>query len=288
MIIVYRKLIHLVLGKGSPAMRQFLYFSLLLFTSLAATADITLQGKAQPGAILFGKAAAGSQVLLDDKPIPIAADGSFVIGFGRDAEGTYKLDEVTLDGRSRQSIELAPREYKLEKVDGLPAAKVNPQKPEVLKRIKREGAKVASARARRDAERTDYRDGFSWPLKGRLSGFYGSQRILNGVPKRPHYGLDIAADTGTPVLSPAAGIITLAEADLYYSGGTIILDHGQGLSSTFLHLSKVTVTAGQRIDQGELIGLVGATGRASGPHLDWRMNWLDQRVDPQPLLPITE
>ncbi|MCF6263180.1 MAG: M23 family metallopeptidase [Xanthomonadales bacterium] len=265
-------------------MRPGILFSLLLL-SLNSFAEIPLQGKVQPGAVLFGQAKAGSQVLLNDKAVPIAANGRFVIGFGRDAKGTFKLEEIHLQGRSSQLIELQPREYKLEKIDGLPPSKVSPQKPEVLARIKREGAQVAAARTRRDAERLDYSDGFIWPVKGRLSGFYGSQRILNGVPKRPHYGLDIAATTGTPIIAPAAGIVTLAAADLYYSGGTIILDHGQGFSSTFLHMSKVEVEVGQRVEQGDKLGKVGATGRASGPHLDWRMNWLDQRVDPQPLLP---
>lgn len=269
-------------------MRQLLLLTLSLFLSAAATAGISLQGKAQPGAALFGKATPGSDILLDGKPVPISADGHFIIGFGRDAKGTHTLKEITPDGNSNKLIELSPREYKLEKVDGLPPSKVSPQKPEVLARIKREGAQVATARTRRDAQRLDYLDGFIWPVKGRLSGFYGSQRILNGVPKRPHYGLDIAADTGTEIVAPAAGIITLAADDLYYSGGTIILDHGQGFSSTFLHMSKVEVEVGQRVEQGENIGKVGATGRASGPHLDWRMNWLDQRVDPQPLLPAAE
>jgi len=257
----------------------------LLLLSLNSLAEIPLQGKAQPGGVLFGQAVAGSQVLLNGKAVPIAANGQFVIGFGRDAKGSFTLEEINHQGRSSQLIELQSRDYKLEKIDGLPPAKVSPKKPEVLARIKREGAQVASARTRRDSERLDYIDGFIWPVKGRLSGFYGSQRILNGVPKRPHYGLDIAAATGTLIIAPAAGIITLAADDLYYSGGTVILDHGQGFSSTFLHMSKVEVEIGQRVEQGDKLGKVGATGRASGPHLDWRMNWLDQRVDPQPLLP---
>jgi len=269
-------------------MRTGVLISLLLLT-LNAFAGIPLQGKAQPGAVLFGQAKAGSQVLLNGKAVLVAANGRFVIGFGRDAKGVFTLEEIHPEGNSSQLIELQPREYKLEKIDGLPPSKVSPQKPEVLAQIKREGAQVASARTRRDAERLDYVHGFIWPVKGRLSGFYGSQRILNGVPKRPHYGLDIAASTGTAIIAPAAGIITLAADDLYYSGGTIILDHGQGFSSTFLHMSKVEVEVGQRVEQGDNLGKVGATGRASGPHLDWRMNWLDQRVDPQPLLPpLTE
>ncbi|HKX54787.1 MAG TPA: M23 family metallopeptidase, partial [Xanthomonadales bacterium] len=140
-----------------------------------------------------------------------------------------------------------------------------------------------SARRLRD-QRTDYLQGFDWPAAGRISGVYGSQRILNGEPGRPHYGLDIAAPSGHPVYAPAAGIITLTHRDMYFSGGTLIVDHGQGLSSTFLHLSEILVETGDAVQQGDLIARIGATGRASGPHLDWRMNWLDRRVDPQLLV----
>ena len=142
---------------------------------------------------------------------------------------------------------------------------------------------VATARQHRDNQ-AYYSQGFAWPAKGRISGVYGSQRVLNGEPRRPHFGLDIAAPEGTNVFAPADGLITLTHPDMYFSGGTIILDHGQGLSSTFLHLSKILVEAGTFVKQGDLIARIGATGRASGPHLDWRMNWLDRRVDPQPLM----
>ena len=168
-------------------------------------------------------------------------------------------------------------------MDGVPQNTVTPP-PELTERIRREANMVAVARKRRDL-RNDWASGFIWPAQGRLSGFYGSQRVLNGVPKRPHYGLDVAAPEGTPVIAPAAGVVTLAEADLFYSGGTIIIDHGHGLSSSFLHMSAVTVSSGQRVEQGDTIGAIGASGRASGPHLDWRMNWLNQRIDPQFLVP---
>ena len=146
---------------------------------------------------------------------------------------------------------------------------------------------VSTARQHRDKQ-AYYASGFAWPAKGRISGVYGSQRVLNGEPRRPHYGLDIAAPTGSPVYAPADGLITMTHPDMFYSGGTIILDHGQGLSSTFLHLSEILVEAGVFVKQGDLIGRIGSTGRASGPHLDWRMNWLDRRVNPQPLLPALD
>jgi murein DD-endopeptidase MepM/ murein hydrolase activator NlpD len=179
-------------------------------------------------------------------------------------------------------LPIALREYDIERVDGLPPKTVTPD-PEALERIREEGAMVSSARARRDG-RTDYAEGFAWPASGRISGVYGSQRVLNGEPRRPHYGLDIAAPTGSPIYAPADGIITMAHPDMYFSGGTLILDHGQGLSSSFLHLSKILVETGTTVKKGDLIAEIGSTGRASGPHLDWRMNWLNRRVDPELLV----
>jgi len=244
---------------------------------------LELDGVAVQGGLIFGQTEAGNQVFLDDSEIMVSADGRFVIGFGRDETGSRTL-RVTESPHSEVSLtlEVAPREYKIERVDGLPPKTVTPD-PEAAQRIREEGAMVTSARALRD-ERSDYVDGFNWPAQGRISGVYGSQRILNGEPRRPHFGLDIAADTGNPVHAPADGFITLAHPDLYFSGGTIILDHGQGLSSTFLHLSKILVETGVSVKKGDLIAEIGATGRASGPHLDWRMNWLNRRVDPQLLL----
>ena len=188
------------------------------------------------------------------------------------------------DGRiERRVIEVAPREYRIQRIDGLPREKVTPPEA-VLARIREEGARVAAARAN-DDPRTDFRDGFVWPLTGRISGVYGSQRVLNGEPRRPHFGVDVAAPTGTPVAAPADAVVRLADDDLYFSGGTLIMDHGHGLTSTFIHLSKILVEPGQRVRQGEVVAEVGATGRATGPHLDWRMNLFDARLDPQLLTP---
>jgi len=167
-------------------------------------------------------------------------------------------------------------------VQGVPEATVNPP-PAIAARIEREQAEVARAR-RRDDARADFDVEFQWPLTGRVSGVYGSQRIYNGTPKSAHSGLDVAAPKGEPVLAPAAGIVTFAEPDLYLTGGTVLLDHGHGLSSSFLHLSALEVAVGQRLQQGEPIGRVGATGRATGPHLHWGLNWFDLRLDPQLLV----
>lgn len=257
-------------------------FALVSITGWAA-GPVSLNGEAVQGGLMFGTAPPGSTVRLDGSRLMISADGRFVLGFDRDESGVRVL-EIDLPDGSTQSFELpvTGRAYDIERVDGLPPRTVTPD-PEAAQRIRDEAAMVASARSRRD-DRTDYAGGFSWPAEGRISGVYGSQRILNGEPRRPHYGLDIAAPEGTPVLAPADGLVTLAHDDLYFSGGTLILDHGQGLSSSFLHLSRLHVEAGESVVQGQLIAEIGATGRASGPHLDWRMNWLDRRVDPQPLL----
>jgi len=250
---------------------------------LATATALELNGEPIQGGLIFGKTHPGDRIYLDESEVMVAGDGRFVIGFGRDETGTRQL-RVQEPGGGTETITLAitEREYDIERVEGLPPKTVKPD-PEAAERIRQEAEMVASARARR-GENPDYRVGFAWPASGRISGVYGSQRVLNGEPGRPHYGLDIAAPSGSPVFAPADGIITMTHPDMYFSGGTIILDHGQGLSSTFLHLSKILVEAGTPVKKGDLIAEIGATGRASGPHLDWRMNWLDQRVDPQLLL----
>jgi len=252
----------------------------LAFCLHAATLPaFELDGQPQQGGLMFGRAAPGSTVRLDGMEVPVAADGRFAIGFGRDDTGTVTLVVSPPQGPSEvRELALISRQFDIERVDGLPPSTVTPD-PEALERIREEAAQVGQARELRDG-RSDWKDGFAWPAHGRLSGFYGSQRILNGEPRNPHYGVDVAAPEGSPVTAPADGLITLAHPDMYYSGGTVILDHGAGLSSTFLHLSEVLVKVGQTVHRGDLIGRVGMTGRATGPHLDWRMNWLDRRVDP--------
>jgi len=249
----------------------------------ASALALDLQGEAVQGGLMFGDCGAGCRVTFDDTDILVAPDGRFVIGFDRDEAGSRKLRVSQADGSEQvMTLEVAARDYAIERVDGLPPQTVTPD-PEALERIREEAAMVAAARARRDPQ-AGYGSGFTWPAAGRISGVYGSQRILNGEPRRPHYGLDIAAPTGSAVYAPADGVVTLAYEDMYFSGGTLVLDHGQGLSSSFLHLSRLLVEAGTVVRQGDLIAEIGATGRASGPHLDWRMNWLDRRVDPQLLV----
>ena len=183
----------------------------------------------------------------------------------------------------RTALTVAPRSYDVQRIDGLPPKYVTPP-ADVLARIRRENAAIRTARMQNRGEAL-YLSGFDWPARGRISGIYGSQRILNGQPRRPHFGIDIAAPTGTPVVAPADGVVMLADTDHYYTGGTIILDHGHGLSSALLHMETVTVAVGDRLRKGDPMGTVGAGGRATGPHLDWRVNWFDKRLDPAQLVP---
>jgi len=241
----------------------------------AVAGGFELDGPLVQGGVVVGRAAPGSEVRLDGRRVPVDSEGRFVIGFDRDAPESQVL---SVDGEKR-SLGIRRREYDIQKITGIAPRIMSPGKQD-LERIQREAQLVSDARTRYDM-RADFAAGFRWPITGRISGVYGSQRFYNGEPSRPHYGVDVAAPTGAPVHAPAAGVVTLAEPDLFYSGGTVIIDHGHGLSSSFLHLSKVMVAVGDTVTPETLIGEVGATGRATGPHLDWRMNWRDARVDPQ-------
>ncbi|MER2493929.1 M23 family metallopeptidase [Catenovulum sediminis] len=206
-------------------------------------------------------------------------DGHFLIGFGRDADTKQTLIFETTSGQKAFTVEIKKRTYKTDKITGVPQKTVTPP-DSVLARIRSENEKIWVARHHKTPRR-DFLSDFIWPAQGRISGVYGSQRIFNGTPKRPHYGLDIAAITGTKVIAPAAGIVRLVHNDMFYSGGTLIVDHGFGITSTFIHLSKIDVIEGQIIKQGEKIAEIGQSGRASGPHLDWRINWFNVRLDPK-------
>jgi len=255
-----------------------------------SAAQVCIQWNTPPrqGDLLWGSVATGSAVTLNGEGLDVLPGGTVFFGLGRDAPASARLRVEGPDGSiCDRELAVAPRDYRIQRVEGVPRETVHPP-PEQLERIRREAARVRAARAR-DLERPELVSGLlqavRWPAQGPVSGVYGSQRFYNGEPGRPHYGLDIAAPEGSLVVAPAGGVITLAEPDLFFSGGTVILDHGYRLSSTFLHMSAVLVEAGDEVAAGDPIGRVGATGRATGPHLDWRMNWRDQRIDPQPLLP---
>ncbi|GAB5415472.1 MAG: M23 family metallopeptidase [Congregibacter sp.] len=259
--------------------------SLCLAASVtAAESCVELRGDPAEGGIVWGQADPGDTVRLDDVELDVFPDGRFFAAFHRDAPA---LSVLTIGEECRIEINVAQRDYRIQRVEGVPQRTVTPPK-EQLERIRRERALVAAAKAVR-IERPDWLmqidGGFQWPVTGPISGVYGSQRFYNGTPGSPHYGVDVAVPTGTAVRAPAAGRVTLAEPDLFYSGGTVILDHGYGLSSSFLHMSEVNVEVGDELRPGDVLGAVGSTGRATGPHLDWRMSWRDRRVDPQRLVP---
>ncbi|MBI2256558.1 MAG: M23 family metallopeptidase [Proteobacteria bacterium] len=245
---------------------------------------LDLKGHLEPGGFAIGQVEPGATVLLGDDPVMVGADGTFVIGFGRDQGSDAQLTVIHADGKPEQQvIAVAPRAYEIQRIDKLDQNMVTPD-PATEARIKADQAKVKAARAT-PSDRRDFLGSFIWPVKGPISGVYGSQRILNGTPKAPHFGTDIAAPEGSPVVAPAAGQVRFAETDLYLTGGTVIIDHGFGIYSSYLHMSRVDVRPGQDVQQGEIIGAVGKTGRATGPHLHWGLNWNEIRLDPALLVP---
>jgi murein DD-endopeptidase MepM/ murein hydrolase activator NlpD len=251
----------------------------------------SLNGAFAQGGILFGQTEIGSKVTLDGDEVMVDDDGRFLVGFGRDSALTALLVVNFPDGAvERRAVELEDREFPVDRIDGVDQSKVSGFTEEQL-------AKIAADRELKDAARTesqrlaDWSVGFDWPVTGRISGVFGSQRILNGEPKTPHSGMDIAAPTGTPIRAPAPGIVRLAEDDMYFEGGLVLLDHGHWLESAFLHMSRIDVEPGQRVEKGDIIGAVGATGRVTGPHLHWSLKWAGRLVDPQltldPMAPVT-
>lgn len=255
----------------------------LLICLPAAAAKISLDGDFVQGGLVIGRTDPGARITLDGRPVRVTGDGMFIFGFGRDAGKTAVLQAIFPGGkRQLRPLTVKKRKYRISRIDGLPPKMVTPS-PRALVRIKAESKAIRAARAIFTPV-AHFAGGFIWPAKGRISGVYGSQRILNGKPRRPHLGLDIAAPTGTPVVAAAPGKITLADADMYFTGGTVIIDHGHGLSSVYSHLSAVDARPGQMVKQGQPIGKLGSTGRSTGPHLDWRINWFQERLDPRLLL----
>jgi len=242
---------------------------------------VSLEGSFAQGGLLFGETEPGASVRLDGETVMVGEDGRFVIGFGRDSALTSLLMVTLPDGAiERRAIELEDREFPVQRIDGLDQSKVSGFTPAQLEKIAADREKKNAARETSQSA-ADWAGGFDWPVTGRISGVFGSQRILNGEPKRPHSGLDVAAPTGTPVRAPASGIVTLAETDMYFEGGLILLDHGHWLESAFLHLSRLDVEPGTRVERGDIIGAVGSTGRSTGPHLHWSLKWRGRLVDPR-------
>ncbi|CAN7251463.1 M23 family metallopeptidase [Brevundimonas sp. LjRoot202] len=247
--------------------------------------DLALTGRFVQGGHALGRTWPRALVFVDGEALTAAsADGAFVVGFDRDAPASIEI-EVRADGRSaRRTLTIAPGDFDITRVDGLPPATVTPSDPALLRRIAREvELKTEAFASRLDADH--FRDGFVWPLEAfRVSSRWGAQRALNGTPARPHYGVDLAAPQGTVIRAPAAGRVVLAQPDLHFEGGLVLIDHGQGLITAYLHQSRIDVRAGQDVRPGDSLGRVGMSGRATGPHLCWRLKWRNRNMDPSLLV----
>jgi murein DD-endopeptidase MepM/ murein hydrolase activator NlpD len=260
-------------------MRWLYALAVLVWGGAAAAFGLQLEGELTQGGLVRGQVAPGSAVWLDGRELRVSADGWFVFGFGRDAAERAELVVREPDGREdRRVLTIARRTYDVQRIDGLPPRQVTPSEQDRA-RIRADDELVEAAK-RRDTDGLGFTQKVAWPALGPISGVYGSQRILNGEPRAPHRGLDVAAPPGTPVGAMASGVVSLAEPDMYFTGGTVMVDHGHGLHSIYVHLQNVLVEVGQDVVQGAVLGTVGSTGRATGPHLHWGVYWFDQAVDP--------
>ena len=261
-------------------MKKLLLILAIIFSTNVYAVEF--KGKFFQGHFIIGQTQPGSKIIIGKKEIKVSKKGYFVFGIDRDRKFDILITNIS-DGKKEKIIKkVFKRKYKIQKIDGLPEDKVTPPE-EVYKRIKKENNAIGQARAI-NSNLNYFKNKFIMPLDGIITGVYGSQRILNGKPKWPHYGIDIAAKQGTHIKSSGNGIVTMAEDDLYYTGGTIIMDHGHGISTIYSHLENVLVSVGDKINQGDIIGSVGSTGRSTGPHLDFRINWFQTRLDPMSVL----
>ncbi|MBE8168356.1 MAG: M23 family metallopeptidase [Shewanella sp.] len=267
----------------------FFHF-LLSLSSLAFASEplavnrVQFNGDFKQGALIRAKTTPQSKVTLNGKTLELSSSGEFVFGFSRDAKSNHEIKVVYPNGLTEiKPLTVNPKQYSIQQIKGI-SKKIMQPNPKAVARSKKDSKQVREARNIHSLNKSVFGD-FMWPLTGLISGVYGSQRVYNGKPGRPHYGVDVAAKTGTVVVAPADGVVTLAVPDMFYSGGTLIIDHGYGVNSSMLHLSKLYVKKGQRISKGDKVAEVGATGRVTGPHLDWRLNWYQERLDPTSIVP---
>ena len=259
--------------------KLFLIITFLTTTQLNA---VEFKGKFIEGHYIVGVTDPSSKIIIDKKNVKVSEDGYFVFGIDRDRKFDLTITKINNGKKEKIIKKVLKRKYNIQRIDGLEESKVTPPES-VYKRIKKENNKIGEARAI-NSDLPFFKNQFIMPVEGIISGVYGSQRILNGKPRWPHYGIDIAAKKGTMIKSSGSGVVTMAEDDLYYTGGTIIMDHGHGISTIYSHLETVLVSVGDKINKGDLIGTVGSTGRSTGPHLDFRVNWFQTRLDPMSIL----
>ena len=247
--------------------------------AFAASSRVSFSGSMQQASLVIGRAPAGTRVTVNGTPVSLSADGTFAFGFEYDQTKATSV-AAQLPGGTSEAHDLTPtvRKYELQEVNGLPEKTVTPS-PEEVERIHRENAMVADAR-KRDSAGVAFAEPFDWPIAGIISSLFGSQRKLNGELQAPHFGIDIAANANTPIHAPADGTVVLAEPDFFLTGGTTLLDHGHGVFTSYLHQNALRVAVGQAVKRGDVIGLVGMKGRATGPHLHWGLNWFQMRLDP--------
>ena len=255
---------------------------LIIFTFITPLNAIEFKGKFQQGHFIIGLTDPSARIIIGKKEVKVSKDGYFVFGIDRDRKFDLLITKIKDEKKEKIIKKILKRKYNIQRIDGLEESKVTPPES-VYKRIKEENNKIGKARAI-NSNLSFFKDQFIMPVEGIISGVYGSQRILNGKPRWPHYGIDIAAKKGTMIKSSGSGTVTMAEDDLYYTGGTIIMDHGHGISTIYSHLETVLVSVGDKINQGDIIGTVGSTGRSTGPHLDFRVNWFQTRLDPMSII----
>ena len=259
-----------------------LFFLIILFTSTQVNA-IEFKGKFLQGHYIVGITDSSAKIMVDKKEVKVSKDGYFVFGIDRDRKFDLTITKIIEGEKKIITKQILKRKYKIQRIDGLPSKQVTPP-PEVYDRIKKDNILIGKARSI-DTDYDFFKDKFIYPMdKYIITGVYGSQRILNGKPRRPHYGIDFHAPEGTPVKAMMDGEVTLAENDMYFTGGTIIFDHGHGISTLYMHMKDIDVKVGQKIKQGEIVGTLGQSGRATGPHLDIRLNWFDVKLDPASIL----
>ena len=258
-----------------------LLFIIIVFTTTNLSA-IEFKGKFLQGHYIIGITEPSTKIIIDKKNVKVSNDGYFVFGIDRDRKFDLTITKIKNGNKEIIVKKVLKRKYNIQRIDGLEESKVTPPES-VYKRIKQENNKIGKARAI-NSDLPFFKNDFIMPVKVIISGVYGSQRILNGKPRWPHYGIDIAAKQGTMIKSSGSGIVTMAEDDLYYTGGTIIMDHGHGISTIYSHLETVLVSVGDKINKGDIIGTVGSTGRSTGPHLDFRVNWFQTRLDPMSVI----
>ena len=261
-------------------MNKLIFVIFFFFTQLNA---IEFKGKFIQGHFIIGKTNPGTKIIIDKKRLKVSKDGYFVFGIEKDR----KLDVLIIEGNNTIIKKIQKRKYNVQKIEGLPKKKVTPPE-EFYARIKRENKLIGKAR-KIDSDLLFFKDKFIIPVDDAIiTGVYGSQRILNGIPKWPHYGLDFAQKKGTPIKAMNNGVVTLAEKDLFYTGATLIFDHGHGISTLYMHMNKIFVSVGDHVKKGDIVGTIGTSGRSTGPHLDIRLNWFGARLDPATILNIQQ